>query len=157
MIMDEVQEVCDPDWIVHGPCNCDDCTEIIPDINNNATFTLEDAPSPHLLVDQDKIGCLTVRGSSRTRCDFIFFADNAPEELDWVAPIEMSTERGKKPNQIQKQLQAGADLVAQNIPASEYSFLIPMYIGHNRNPKTLSKKRIKFHGKKICDREYCSQ
>ena len=142
MIMTEVQRVCDSDWIEHGPCN--GCAETIS--QRNANFSLDGVPSPHLLVDQDKIGCLTVRGAGKTRCDFIFFADNAPDKPDWVAPIEMSSGRWKKQNEIKDQLQAGANLVRKKVPVNKRLDLRPIYVGHFRRPELLRQTSISFNG-----------
>lgn len=148
MILTAVKQVCQSGWIVHGECN--GCGKSFADINNDASFSLKRAPSPHILVDMDNIGCLKksmAQKKGKRKCDYLFFADAPKGKPDWVAPIEMSTEKGKKPTEIMNQLQAGADLVNQRNVTGQQYILVPIYVGNVRNPKVFDKKRIKINGR----------
>ena len=141
MITDKVHRKCKQSWIADGICQ--GCSRSFS--KGGASFTLENAPSPHLLIDLDIIPCI----EHKTRCDYIFIADDSTSNIGWVVPIEMSSSPRKKPEEIRRQLQAGAQLAEQVIPRSLSLGFKPVFVGKNREARTVRSKEVKFHDARV--------
>ena len=139
MITETLYRKCESCWIVHGICQ--GCDKVF--LKEGATFSLEDTPAPHYLVDLDKIPCI----KSETRCDYLFIADDNEIGEGWVAPIEMSSGESKKIGKIYEQLQAGAGFLEQVVPHRSSLNFRPVYVGKltRLRYRELRKKQIKFH------------
>lgn len=97
-VVDEVRRAIPQDWISRR-CSKSGCS-----------VSLEDAPSPRVLIDMDRPKVPS--GQNGKKCDYIFIGGSVAV---WVAPMELK--RGK-PNasQVVLQLQAGADVADKIIP-----------------------------------------
>ena len=110
-----------------------------------ASFSLQDAPAPHVLVDCDTPPIK----QHATRCDYIFAADGADGR---IAPVEM-TSGGKSVSVVVSQLQAGADLVASIASQGLKFYFMPVFVGrindkNQRGQSSFRKKanQVKFRG-----------
>ena len=130
------------DCVTHA-CPAAGCGDSVK--KDRASFSLKDAPAPHVLVDCDKPPIK----QHATRCDYIFAADSAG---GCVAPVEMTSGR-KSIRVVVEQLQAGADLVASFASQGLKLYFVPVFVGriNDRNQRGQSGFRrrtnqIKFRG-----------
>ena len=73
------------------------------------SVSMEDAPSPFMLLDMD---CATLPiDKTANRCDFIFISDAG----NWVVPIELK-EGNPRVAHLARQLQKGAEFADQVVP-----------------------------------------
>lgn len=146
MITDAVRRKCRPEWLADGSGReCGGCTRSFR--RHGAAVSLSGAPGPHLLVDLDKIPYL----KSRTRCDFVFFVDDADDAAGSVVPIEMTSGSWKDIGRIVEQLQAGADLAAQVVPRDSKPVFLPVFVGKTKRLPIRQRKapEIRFRNERI--------
>jgi len=113
-----------------------------------ASFSLQNAPLPHLLVDFDRPGSPLGRG--KIRCDFLFVADGAVGKPGYVVPIEMTSGRNKAASKVKKQILAGANFAEQTIPKSMKAQCYPVLVGKLRKKQYRQQLRrkenqVRFH------------
>lgn len=80
---------------------------------NGCSVSLRGAPKPHLIIDLD--GPSSPLGRHRTRCDYLFIADECSDR-SWVVPMEFKNSQ-MKVGKVVRQLQAGAR-AAQELASS---------------------------------------
>lgn len=106
---------------------------------------LEGMPSHHLVVDLDckELGI----ENHKKRCDYLFICDG--DGKTWVAPIELKGGKVGSADDVTEQLQGGADLAAQHLPADIVVQLTPVLVHqksiHPDTFKKLRRKRVKLH------------
>lgn len=86
----------------------------------SCTVSLRDAPRERLIVDFDKSGAPV--GRKGRRCDYLFVADGAPDEVGWVAPLELK-KGALRASEVVGQLRAGAEAAERLIPGD----ILPMF------------------------------
>ena len=110
--------------------------------------SIKGAPSPRLIVDFDKPG--SPLGSHQTRCDYLFFAEDA-EGLGWVAPLELK--RGRlHADEVVRQLQAGACAAEELVSSNEPVTFRPVAASGRKSKAERNKlkskgSRVWFHGR----------
>lgn len=146
MITEIMLALCDNSNVVHGVDTCFGCTESFT--KDQAKFSLTNAPGPHLVIDIDTIDCLR----QKRRCDYLFVADDAQLNVNWVVPIEMTSSRRKDPKVVIEQLQKTAQVIEKNIDRSVKVRLQPVLAGSVNEVRMRGKNSslaIKFRGEDI--------
>lgn len=112
---------------------------------------LNDAPSPHLVIDMD-CSALDIP-ADRRRCDFLFVGCEGPRGAGWVVPLELKSGSPSAADVVE-QLQGGARFAEAQLPAQHETRFLPVavYGGklHRAESERLKKppNHISFRGKK---------
>ena len=95
-----------------------------------------------VFIDLDR--CNPLVAESMSRCDYLFFGNNAPS---LVAPIEMKA-RNVDSDLVERQLQGGADIADKLVPEDHDDFIFrPILVSRaldKRDKIELRKKRVRF-------------
>lgn len=125
-------------------CHVGKCTK------EGCNVSLEDTPSPHLLIDMD-YSALEIPPGSR-RCDFLFVGCEGTRGAGWVVPLELKS-GSPRVTDIVEQLQAGAQFAEARIPVQHKPTFLPVavYGGKlhraERDKLKKSQNKISFRGK----------
>jgi len=114
LLRDKVDKRC----VTH---DCRGCSRKIR--KEGASFSLQGAPAPHILVDFDKLGL----SQNEPCCDYLFAAHGKGGKSGYVVPIEMTS--GKKDaSKVKEQLQAGAHFAGKSIPHGRKAEFVPVLL-----------------------------
>lgn len=142
MIVNLAREECRDECIEHGRETCTGCSNSIG--RSGAKFSLEGTPGPHLVIDMDKV----INAEDKPACDYLLLADSVNDSCDWVAPVEITSSRGKKVGTIRRQLQSGAEYVEQKFGFARSAKFVAVLVGKASDIRKLRKQQIKYFGKK---------
>ena len=111
-------------------------------------MSMTDAPRPHILIDLD---CERLEISGRTRCDYLFVAEDDGGRAPWVMPMELK--RGRlNVNHVTKQLQAGADLADEWLSDATSFRLVPVLAHgkpmHRQARENFRRTTVRLRGRK---------
>ena len=97
---------------------------------DGCSVRLTDAPAEHVTVDLDCPALPLLAG--KKRCDFVFVGEDARDGRSdaWVAPIELKS-GAFSASTVVAQLQTGADLADQWLPANAMFNFVPV-VAHGR-------------------------
>ena len=119
---------------------------------DGCSIRLTDAPAEHVAVDLD-CPALPLLRAGRKRCDFVFVGEEPqPDGRNaWVAPIELKS-GAFSASTVAAQLQAGADLADQWLPANARFQFVPV-VAHGQGIrreklKALQKSAVTLRGQK---------
>ena len=117
---------------------------------DGCSIRLTDAPAVHVTVDLD-CPALPLRAGTK-RCDFVFVGEEARRDGHaWVVPIELKS-GAFSARTVAAQLQAGADLADQWLPANARFQFVPV-VAHGQGIrreklKALQKSAVTLRGQK---------
>ena len=129
---------------ISSECHGGKCTK------EGRNVSLEDTPSPHLLIDMD-CSALEIPPGSR-RCDFLYVGCEGTRGAGRVVPLELKSGSPRATDtDIVEQLRAGEQFAQARIPAQHKPTFLPVtvYGGklHRAESDKLKKSRIPFRGK----------
>ena len=147
----KINNACQGPYVAHSLCT-NGCTQKIQAKGSKVSFSLKDAPNPHIVLDCEEYYRHKSLGGKR--CDFLFIANGKTSGRAHVVVIEVKN-KGRSTSQIREQLQRVTNLFVQKIVNNAKMInlakvdFVPVFVGNpGKSRESLAKERVNFRGKK---------